>query len=353
MFPYILTYTASCVFLYIGLKCKSNKVLYRVLIGIALLLPALLAGLRDSSVGTDTKSYIQIFKNAVGLNNRTAFFENTGMEDGFNAFIYLISRLTNNVFWMLFLCELFACFFVWKAIDENVVEQYKVFAMLLYYLLFYSYSLNMIRQMMAMSILLFSYQYIKQRKLLKFLLCVIISFFFHKASVIGLVLYPIYSVCLQNDTIELQKEYGSRKSSLFKKIIYKYRYFLIALGILMACLIVYYAREIITFAHFYFDDYYQIYNGSGASTTRYMFYMVALLIVTAYTLQFKRTEFLYYFVIFIIGLILYQFRTVSEHTFRLSMFLSFYIIVLIPQVISLIKKKTDRAIVISMVLIIV
>lgn len=188
---------------------------------------------------------------------------------------------------------------------------------------------------------------------MKFILCVVISFFIHKASIIGLALYPIYTVCLQNDAIELQKKNRLMESSLFKQIIYQCRYFLIALGILMACLIVYYAREIITFAHFYFDDYYQIYYDSGSSTTRYMLYMVALLIVTAYTLQFKHTEYLYYFVIFILGLILYQFRTVSMHAYRLSFFLSFYIIVLIPQVISLINKKSNRVLVISAVLIIV
>ena len=63
MFPYILTYAASCFFLYIGVKCKrSSKTLNYIFVGIALLLPALLAGMRDSSVGTDTVAYIRYFE---------------------------------------------------------------------------------------------------------------------------------------------------------------------------------------------------------------------------------------------------------------------------------------------------
>ena len=350
MFPYIFTYSISCFVLYIGLKIKKNSPMRVLLIFIALLFPAFLAGLRDGSVGADTLTLEHFFEYCKA-NNFSQILGVSDYEVGFKLYVYAVASVTNNVFWLHFTIELFIVLFVWKSIDENVVEQYKVFAMLLYYLLFYS--LNMIRQMMAMSILLFSYRYIKQKKLLKFILCVVISFFIHKASIIGLALYPIYTVCLQNDAIELLKKNKTRKSSLFKNLIYQFRYFLIALCIFMACLAVHYAREIITFAHLYFDDYYQIFYDSGLSATRYTLYMTAILVVTAYTLQFKRTEYLYYFVLFVISLILYQFRTVSQFAYRLSFFLSFYIIVLIPQVISFINKKSNRAIVISMVLVIV
>lgn len=351
MFPYIFTYSISCFVLYIGLKIKKNSPIRVLLIFIALLFPALLAGLRDGSVGTDTLTLEHFFEYCK-VSNISQIFSESDYEIGFKLFVYSIARIVDNVFWLHFAIEFFVVFFVWKAIDENVADQYKVFAVLLYYLLFYSFSLNIIRQMMSMSILLFSYTYIKRKELLKFLLCVLVSFFFHKASIFGLALYPIYCVCLQNDATELQKK-QNRLNSFFRKLIYKFRFLLVLIGITMTLLVVFYAREIIAFAHFYFDDYYYIYQDSGASSLRYTLYMVALLIVTAYTFQFKHTEFLYYFLVFVISLILYHMSSISGQAYRIAMFFSIYFVVLIPQVIFLIKGKMNRAIVISTVLIIV
>ena len=148
--------------LYIGLKIKKNNPMRVLLIFIALLFPAFLAGLRDGSVGTDTLTLERFFEYCKE-NSFSKIFAVTDYEVGFKLYVYAVASVANNVFWLHFAIEFFVVFFVWKAIDENVVEQYKVFAMLLYYILFYSYSLNMIRQMMAMSILLFSYRYIKQK----------------------------------------------------------------------------------------------------------------------------------------------------------------------------------------------
>lgn len=48
-----------------------------------------------------------------------------------------------------------------------------------------------IRQTMAMAILLFSYKYIKERRLLPFLLLVFLAYFFHNTAVVFLLAYPI------------------------------------------------------------------------------------------------------------------------------------------------------------------
>ncbi len=185
------------------------------------------------------------------------------MERGFGVFLYLISCLTDNVFWMLFLSELFICFFIWKAIDDNVSDQYKVFSMVLYYLLFYSFSLNIMRQMMAMSILLFSYRYIKRRQMFKFMICVVIASLIHISSVIGFALYPIYGVCIGKDSIYLQHKETSRFNSFLQKVVYKSRFVLILAGLCLAAFLIYNGKEVIKFLAAYFNDFYDIAQGLG------------------------------------------------------------------------------------------
>ena len=305
MFPYILTYAASCFFLYIGVKCKrSSKTLNYIFVGIALLLPALLAGMRDSSVGTDTVAYIRYFEYVKDNGNHVHNFKYFDLERGFGVFLYLLSCLTDDVFWMLFLSELFICFFVWKAIDDNVSDQYKVFAMALYYLLFYSFSFNIMRQMMAMSILLFSYRYIKKRKLLKFLICVLIASLLHKSSIIGFALYPIYGVCLGKDSISLQHKEKSQLKMFLQKVVFKWRFVLIFAGLCLAALIIYNGKEIIKFLNVYLNDFFAIAKGIGGSGSawRFTLYLILLLICTAYTFQFAYTEYTFYIVIFLLSM---------------------------------------------------
>ena len=354
MFPYILTYATSCFFLYIGVKCKSSKWLNRILISIALLLPALLAGMRDSSVGTDTANYIRYFEYVKNAGSHVQNFKYLDLERGFGVFLYLISRLTDNVFWMLFLSELFICFFVWKAIDDNVSDQYKVFSMVLYYLLFYSFSFNLMRQMMAMSILLFSYRYIKRREMFKFLICVVIASLLHNASVIGVALYPIYGVCMRKDSINSQYKKISQFGLLLRKVVFKLRFVLILSGLCLAALIIYNGKEIIEFINIYFKDFYAIAEGigGGSSAWRYTLYMILLLICSAYTFQFFRTEYMFYIVIFLLSIILYQFKFISKEAYRVAMYYSLYFVILIPQVIAATSKKTNRKISSIMVFII-
>lgn len=355
MFPYILTYATSCFFLYIGLRYKSNKVLNCIFIGIALLLPALLAGMRDSSVGTDTSHYIRYFEYVKDTGSRVQNFKYLDLERGFGVFLYLISRFTNNVFWMLFLSELFICFFVWKAIDDNVSDQYKVFSMVLYYLLFYSFSFNIMRQMMAMSILLFSYRYIKKRELFKFLICVVIASLFHTSAIIGFALYPIYGVCMGKDSISLQHKKTSQFKLLFRKVVFKLRFLLILVGLCLAVFLLYNGKEVIKFISDYFNDFHAIAEGIGGSGSplRYTLYMILLLICTAYTIQFARTEYMFYIVIFLLSIILYQIKFISTEAYRVAMYFSLYIVILIPQIIATMPKKTNRTISSLMVFIII
>lgn len=63
---------------------------------------------------------------------------------------------------------------------------------IIYLSLIYLNSLCIIRQGLAMSICLFGYSYIKERKVYKYILCIIIGCLFHYSAIVCLFIYPIY-----------------------------------------------------------------------------------------------------------------------------------------------------------------
>ena len=205
MLPYILVFTLSCFTLSIGVRLR-NRIFRNILIVIAVLLPVLLAGFRDSSVGTDALTYARLFTQCSRYTDFMKFYVISDMNIGYAAFIYLISRFTDSIFWIYFSVQLLITILVWKAIDENVEMQYKAFALWIYYLMFYSYSLNLMRQMIAAAILLYGYRFIKKRMLFKYLICVICASLFHITAFVGFIIYLIYWLSLGSDERILRKK---------------------------------------------------------------------------------------------------------------------------------------------------
>lgn len=64
-----------------------------------------------------------------------------------------------------------------------------------YLALFYCDSLSIIRQALAVAVIFYSYRYFSKKKLLPFLLCVVVSAMFHKAAWCALIIYPVYWWC--------------------------------------------------------------------------------------------------------------------------------------------------------------
>lgn len=56
---------------------------------------------------------------------------------------------------------------------------------------YFSFSMTGLRQTIAISIILFSYSFIRERKLLQFIICVILASLFHSSALIFLISYPI------------------------------------------------------------------------------------------------------------------------------------------------------------------
>ena len=150
------------------------------------------------NVGTDYQSYAELSEGfALGDAECISRFEKEPLFILFSKTAYLVGQ--SRYF-----------FFLADAVVMNTIlflafDYYrKEVSLPLLYLLYYSwcfgYFLNIERQGLAVIILWFSIRYVKERKPIRFLLCICLAFLFHNTSVVGLILYPAYWFLSKKDT---------------------------------------------------------------------------------------------------------------------------------------------------------
>ncbi|MDU1006517.1 MAG: EpsG family protein [Clostridium butyricum] len=174
-------------------RCDKNAFMFFLILG--LLMPCILAGIRDFSVGNDVLLYGNYwFETAVKSDSIVSYIDYAVRSDlgaGYAVLNWIISRITHNLHMYYFLFELFQITILYFVIKEYKEKLNISFVFLTYYFLFYNESLNILRQIIAVLLVLYSYKYIKNKKVTKFILTIILAFTFHSSSLVGVVLYPL------------------------------------------------------------------------------------------------------------------------------------------------------------------
>ncbi|MGL5169435.1 EpsG family protein [Edwardsiella tarda] len=150
---------------------------------ISVILLSFFGGIRFD-VGTDFLTYEYYF-------HLLKLGRDTYMEPGFETMTRLIYFLGFNEQGVFFISSFITCFFFYKYIKENSVNIGLSYFIFFTFPIFYLASFNGIRQFIAVSLFIFSIKYIKNKNILKYLICVIIAASFHKTAI---VLLPLYFV---------------------------------------------------------------------------------------------------------------------------------------------------------------
>lgn len=179
-------------------KLISGNKMYLIFSSIVLIL---VSGLRSEVVGKDTKMYHTLFLYAKESNSFSELFSSwTGghMEIGYTYFEYIVSRFANFQFFLVFVGIL--------TIIPVVILVYKYssnYWMSLFLFVsfgYYAFSMNGIRQAMAMSICAFAYMYAKEKRLIPFIFAMILAILFHKSAVIFIPVYWLSKIKLTKYT---------------------------------------------------------------------------------------------------------------------------------------------------------
>lgn len=200
---YLVTFFLSFLLLYLS-EYINNKYVKRMITGVSILIPCLLAGLRFETIGTDVTIYLKkMFLNASVSNN---FFEFLKMgirydtvssyEYGFTFMVYIITKIFHNFQFVLFFIETLVLFPIYKGLKNIFQDNKKVsICMLVYFFLFYNTSFNLMRQYIAISLVFLGTSYlIKDKSILKFFLLTFFAYLFHKSSLLAIFIFLIYYI---------------------------------------------------------------------------------------------------------------------------------------------------------------
>lgn len=162
---------------------RDNKKMIWVII-IAL---SLIAGFRDYSVGLDTMSYVSKF-NEIYLDRMEYAY---GVETSFKYICYVILKIFPSA---TFLLTLFAFITNWCIITRfwelRKISSFSCMVVCYYVSLFFM-TMNCLRQFVAVGIVFYSTRYLSQKKILPYILGVLIASLFHRSAVIGLILVAV------------------------------------------------------------------------------------------------------------------------------------------------------------------
>jgi hypothetical protein len=197
MLPYLICFSASSFLLWFGQNIRHGQSeLFRWFIyGIALLIPVVLAGVRDLSVGTDVLFYsYPAFKEACTVPSVEGFsaLYDDWLGAGFLWLNFAISHITHNYHIFLFLLMLLQILFVFFGIYKWRDKFPIWLGMFAFYTFFFNQSLNQMRQTLALSIVFFGIKYIFERKFFYFAFWVFAGFLFHKSVLFALFFYPLF-----------------------------------------------------------------------------------------------------------------------------------------------------------------
>lgn len=282
----------------------------------------LLSALRVD-VGIDYPSYASWFDNLYT-------FESAYFEPGFTTMIQIIQYFTLDSQWLFIVSSAITLSFIFIS-AKKYSPMFALSIFLFCTMGFLSHSLNLTRQFIAISIVLFAYGYIVDKKLLKYLTTVMVASLFHKTA---LIMLPVYFFLRMRPS--------------------KFVWLTVAV---IATLLTAFKSQVISFVveNFYPQYYDKAFVGEAIGSSYYMIVSVALIGSILYFIQQKRLDLKVVRDRIIVNLVL---TVALLHVVlnwvplsnRVSLYFDILLILIIPQLVILMKDKTRKRIIIVIVL---
>ena len=159
-----------------------------------ILLPAFIAGYR-SGVGTDFYEYKKLFNNIVSQPFCLGTILESYLEPLWSILNYVAYYLLRHVFGLYLITAILFLSFGIRGIDLAIKDhKLATLAVIIFYLTLYPLSLNVMRQALAISILIYAMHFLWDNKNFKFLLMIFIAYMFHKSAIFGLIYFLFYHI---------------------------------------------------------------------------------------------------------------------------------------------------------------
>lgn len=209
---YIFTFSLSSLLLYIYDKYSAKKYAKWIAVA-AILIPAILAGCRAETIGTDVRTYV--IKYYEEARSASGFLEYWGdhitsllSEPLYFLVTYIISLFFEDFHWAMFGYSIITISFMFLGMKrcKEIFDTPIYAGMMVYYLLLYNYSLNLVRQCIAISVVFYAVTFLFTKEYKKFCIICAIAVLFHTSAIVGFVFLPMYLILRQDKDIALFKQ---------------------------------------------------------------------------------------------------------------------------------------------------
>ena len=295
-------------------KFISGKKIYIVLVtGVMIAF----LGLRSVEVGMDTNMYSTLFqyaKDASSFNELRNGWHHANIEIGFVTLEYVVSKYFNFNFFLTVIA-IITMVPTMRAIYKYSRNYWmSIFIMIAFG--YYSFFMSGIRQGIAMGICFVAYDYAKQRKLVNFLMCIIIAMLFHQSALVFLPVYWLVNIRPTQKT------------------------FYIYLGVLVSSII--FGRKIFTLLNQFSRQIYSV-NSDAGGYGMYIFMLLTFMVGILFRGNFIKDD-NNKIVFFMIGIsiIIWPIASANAGVFRLFYYYHIFLIIYVPNLLSSIKMKNTK-----------
>ena len=189
---YIVCYAFVYLLLYKIDNVKNNKSVKALRIILAILVLSFLACCRDITVGSDTRGYAYntyIKAKNSNIAQWTRYVNKSYIEPGYLYMVYFSAKIFGSFSGVLFVTALIINGGV--IIGLYRVRQHISFdiGVLVYCFLFFQYTLNGMRQWLAIAVIIFGIKYLYEKNALKFGITIAVAVLFHMTAIVAVTLY--------------------------------------------------------------------------------------------------------------------------------------------------------------------
>jgi len=191
IFNFTLFLLMSILYIILTFKNNSDK-RQKVFLIIAVSILFLLVALRDESMGNDTIKYLDLYSKCAKEKWNMHIFGGY-YEPGYLVFNILLSYISpSRRFFMVIMSFLFNVA-VYRFIKNNS-KNYLLSILAYIGLLFFYSSMTMMRQFLAMSLVLESIRFAQEKKLIPFIIIIILALTMHSTAILAIMIYPIFNI---------------------------------------------------------------------------------------------------------------------------------------------------------------
>ena len=302
----------------------SNEKIARQLFFSAMVISVLISGFRYG-IGTDYFSYENIFINL--SNSYQSVYDlilNTRFEPGWIIINSFIGFFTDNAFYLFMVCALLTWLFFYKGIYSHRNEVAVGISVLILLSTLYITSFNIVRQILAMSIVFFSIKPLLDRKILKFSITILLASLFHYSS---LVFLPAYWI--------VNSKY--KQAGMIKR----FGVPLLAIGLII------FIEPILSFiTSFDVFSFYRTYEVGesqfGISSIIIRLPVIIIILLNLKKLKLSNNPISRLVILYFLGIILLQIGYVSPYISRVASFFEMTQILIIGAIIKVQKNKYER-----------